>query len=659
MINWSEVRRSFLPETTESIVPPELELPVFPQVVTEFVRRTEDPNCDLKVIAQSIEVDSKLTCELLRHVNSASIGRRHKATSAVQAITTLGIRRSKLFLLTAAVQNTVNTVKSRVIDLNEFWCINLERALFAREVAKRMGTDADIAYTGAMLQDFLLPALTNRFQQIYFEFMEGRSHESPELIHFERARFTCDHALAAGACTLQWSFPDELTCGILLHHLTDEELHEKGLYETAVSAIATSAWIPDSLNQIPKGIARLLEREKQDDRFNLLDIAEEVDKQFEELGSHVSMREPLLDRMDENMTRYLQQQIRGAVSVSREVGNYTLEEKIGEGAMGVVYKARHRMLKRPAAVKVVNKNIVDDKIIELFQHEVQMTSQLQHPNTIAIYDYGRTPDGLFYYAMEFLDGITLKELVKLYGPQPMGRVIQILIQVCGSLDEAHQMGVIHRDIKPENIMLTTRAGQHDFGKVLDFGLLQIYKQSDSLNVDENAPKQKGLCGTPMYLSPEAIDTPDNVDHRVDIYALGATAYYLLTGHTLYTGNSVVDICLQQVTKTPITPSKRLGQPIDADLEDLVMKCLNKKVEDRPESVRELAIALSGCQSARSWNSNDARNWWGMYLTHRTSGQLGVEPTATASEHSTPTLTLEFDSSVGESSRLGEKTHIPA
>ncbi len=657
MINWSEVRSSFLPETTESIVPPELELPVFPQVVTEFIRRTEDPNCDLKNIAQSIEVDSKLTCELLKHVNSASVGRRYKANSAVQAITTLGIRRAKLFLLTAAVQNSVSSVKSRVIDLNEFWCINLERALFAREVAKRMNVDSDIAYTGAMLQDFLLPALTNRFQKIYFEFMEGRKLDSPELALFERARFTCDHALAAGACTLQWGFPDELTCGILLHHLTDEELREKGLYESAIGAIAASAWIPDSLNQIPKGIARLLEREKQDERFDLLDIAEAVDKQFEELGSHVSLREPLLDRMDEHMTRYLQEQISGAVSVSREVGNYTLEEKLGEGAMGVVYKARHKMLKRPAAVKVVNKNIVDDRIIELFQHEVQLTSQLQHPNTISIYDYGRSPDGLFYYAMEFLDGITLKQLVKLYGPQSPGRVIQILMQVCGSLDEAHHMGIVHRDIKPENIMLTTRANQHDFAKVLDFGLLQIYKQSDSLTIDANAPKQKGICGTPMYLSPEAIDTPDQVDHRVDIYALGATAYYLITGQTLYTGNSVVDICLQQATKTPILPSKRLGEPIDRDLEEIIMSCLSKKPEGRPESVRALAMALAACKSSSAWSGNDAKAWWAMYSAHRSSGQLSIDEAPTDS--SSPTLTVELETAVSTGAMAAEATHIPA
>ncbi len=215
---------------------------------------------------------------------------------------------------------------------------------------------------------------------------------------------------------------------------------------------------------------------------------------------------------------------RKAAVEAKQLGQYRLEERIGAGAMGVVYKGHHAMLRRPTAIKMLNLENVNEASIERFEREVQITCNLNHPNTIAIYDYGRTPEGVFYYAMEFLDGIDLQSLVEKYGPQPSGRVIQILKQVCGSLYEAHSLGMVHRDIKPANVMLNRRGGEPDVVKVLDFGLVR------ALDDGKQAGPTGGLAGTPLYMSPESIQTPDMVDPRSDLYAVGAVGYFLWTGN---------------------------------------------------------------------------------------------------------------------------------
>ena len=197
--------------------------------------------------------------------------------------------------------------------------------------------------------------------------------------------------------------------------------------------------------------------------------------------------------------------------------------------MGVVYKGHHAMLRRPTAIKMLDVDKVNEGSIERFEREVQITSQLNHPNTVAIYDYGRTPEGVFYYAMEYLDGIDLQTLVERYGPQPVPRVIHILLQVCGSLYEAHSLGLVHRDIKPANIMLNRRGGEPDVVKVLDFGLVKAVDDQKQAGLTQQA----SLTGTPLYMSPEAIQLPNSVDARSDLYAVGAVGYFLLTGHPVF------------------------------------------------------------------------------------------------------------------------------
>jgi serine/threonine-protein kinase len=286
----------------------------------------------------------------------------------------------------------------------------------------------------------------------------------------------------------------------------------------------------------------------------------------------------------------------------RKLGQYSLETKIGEGGMGEVYRARHAMLRRPTAVKLLSGDGSEAQL-RRFEKEVQLTARLTHPNTISIYDYGRTPDGVFYYAMELLDGLTLEELVERHGPQPPGRVIHLLLQVCGALKEAHRAGLIHRDIKPANIFLTRRGEIPDFVKVLDFGLVRELKSDQNLtrsNIDT-------VVGTPLFLSPEAVATPDRVDARADLYGLGCVAYFLVTGSAPFAGKNLIELCAHHLHTAPPPPSSRL--PVPEDLERVILACLAKDRAARPESAEALARLLADCRDAGSWSDAAAEAWW--------------------------------------------------
>ena len=303
---------------------------------------------------------------------------------------------------------------------------------------------------------------------------------------------------------------------------------------------------------------------------------------------------------------FLFQDLSSRVRKAERLGQYTLEEKIGEGGMGSVYKARHAMLRRPTAVKLIKEGQVKQETLRRFEREVQLTSQLTNPSTVAIYDYGRTPAGVFYYAMEYLPGITLENLVMNDGPQPERRVIHILRQVSSSLAEAHAQGMIHRDIKPANIMVLERGGMYDVVKVLDFGLVKELE-----NGDERVTAVNTVPGTPHFLAPEAIKAPDGIDARSDIYAVGAVGYFLLTGTFLFSGNSAIEVLGKQVHDAPVPPSQRLGRPIDPYLEKVILQCLAKDPDDRPHDAGELLEALgSGYQSPIGvWTQREAAEWW--------------------------------------------------
>jgi serine/threonine protein kinase len=303
----------------------------------------------------------------------------------------------------------------------------------------------------------------------------------------------------------------------------------------------------------------------------------------------------------------LQREAQKAAIEAKQLGQYRLETRLGAGAMGVVYKGHHAMLRRPTAIKMLNVDKVNEASIQRFEREVQITCKLNNPSTVAIYDYGRTPEGVFYYAMEYLDGIDLQNLVEKYGPQPEGRVISILKQICGSLYEAHSLGLVHRDIKPANIMLNRRGGEPDVVKVLDFGLVKAID-------DEKQARQSGagMSGTPLYMSPEAIQTPDLVDARSDIYAVGAVGYYLITGQPVFNAASLVELCQHHVATMPDSPSQRLGKSISPELESALLACLEKSRAKRPQTARELSILLERSPHASEWTIDDAEAWWGRH-----------------------------------------------
>jgi hypothetical protein len=289
----------------------------------------------------------------------------------------------------------------------------------------------------------------------------------------------------------------------------------------------------------------------------------------------------------------------------RRLGQYTLERQIGVGGMGMVYRASHAMLRRPTAIKLLRPDRAGEANLARFEREVQLTAQLSHPNTVAIYDYGRTPDGLFYYAMEYLDGIDLEALVRLDGPQPPGRVVAILDQVCGALAEAHERGLVHRDIKPANIILTERGGEPDVAKVVDFGLVRPITD-DGAGITTSMPGV--LTGTPLYLSPEALTSPDTSEPSGDLYALGAVGYFLITGRHVFDGRTVAEIIAHHLHTEPVPPSERLGAPVPGDLEAVILQCLRKDPRERPSNARALRDALNRCR-VEPWTKADAVAWW--------------------------------------------------
>ncbi len=297
--------------------------------------------------------------------------------------------------------------------------------------------------------------------------------------------------------------------------------------------------------------------------------------------------------------------LRTSVVRNRQLGQYRLTEKLGEGGMGVVYRAEHEMLRRPTAIKLLPPGRAGEEGLKRFEREVQLTARLTSPHTISIYDYGRTPDGLFYYVMEYLDGVDLETLVSESGPVAPARAVRVLRQVCEALAEAHGIGLIHRDIKPANILLCERGGSPDIAKVVDFGLVKDLTDSDEANVTS----EDVLHGTPQYMAPEAIRDSRSADPRSDLYAVGAVAYYLLTGTPVFSGRGALETIHHHLQTAPEPLSKRLGRAVPPELENLVLSCLAKDPAERPESARALAKAFAACPGVPAWNESEAEGWW--------------------------------------------------
>jgi serine/threonine-protein kinase len=281
--------------------------------------------------------------------------------------------------------------------------------------------------------------------------------------------------------------------------------------------------------------------------------------------------------------------------------------------MGEIWRARHRMLARPVAVKLIRPELLGVKspveaasLVARFQREAEATAALHSSHTVALHDFGVTPEGAFYYVMELLDGLDLETLVRRFGPVPPERAIHLLIQACDSLAEAHATGLIHRDVKPANILACHWGLKWDFVKVLDFGLV---KTAWTMGDDERVTSEGTITGTPAYMAPEAALGGQAIDARVDLYGLGCVAYWLLTGERLFVGRTSVEVLLHHVKTPPVPPSERLGRPIPASLEALVLACLAKDPDERPASAEWLAARLAECETAGDWTPDRARTWW--------------------------------------------------
>jgi serine/threonine-protein kinase len=301
------------------------------------------------------------------------------------------------------------------------------------------------------------------------------------------------------------------------------------------------------------------------------------------------------------------------VTEARELGSYSLVERLGQGGMGEVWRAQHRLLARPAAIKLIRGSGAggagaSDEAVQRFEQEAQVTARLTSPHTVHLFDFGVAGDGRFYYVMELLDGLDLETLVRKHGPLPAERVIYLLRQVCHSLAEAGSHGLVHRDIKPANLFVCRYGGEHDFVKVLDFG---IAKEADHLMKTGviGLTREHGLRGTPAYIAPEQAMGGPGIDSRADIYAVGCVAYFLLTGQLVFSGDTPMAVVVHHAHTPPTAPSERSELPIPPALDRLVMMCLAKNPGERPQSARDLSQLLAGVEVVNGWTEERARRWW--------------------------------------------------
>jgi eukaryotic-like serine/threonine-protein kinase len=298
--------------------------------------------------------------------------------------------------------------------------------------------------------------------------------------------------------------------------------------------------------------------------------------------------------------------LRVEVSNTRKLGQYQLKQRLGSGGMGEVYLAEHVLLRRPCAIKLIRPDrTADSSSLVRFEREVQVTATLTHANTVQIFDYGHADDGTFYYAMEYLPGLNLEELVTRHGPLPPERAVHLLRQVLGALHEAHATGLIHRDIKPSNIISCERGGLHDVAKLLDFGLVRSHGPGAG---GDNLTQEGAVTGTPAYMSPEQADGKRDIGGHSDIYSLGAVAYYLLAGQPPFVRPTLLQTLVAHACDAPM-PLNQLRAETPLDLQTVVLRCLEKDPARRFPDARSLEAALAGCHAAGLWTEERAAAWW--------------------------------------------------
>jgi eukaryotic-like serine/threonine-protein kinase len=300
------------------------------------------------------------------------------------------------------------------------------------------------------------------------------------------------------------------------------------------------------------------------------------------------------------------------VSKARELGSYELGELLGSGGMGEVWRATHRLLARPAAIKLIRPErlgCADERttmvVQQRFKREAQAAASLRSPHTIDLFDFGVSNDGTFYYVMELLSGFDLDQLVRRYGPVEPRRVVHILRQACDSLGEAHSRGLVHRDIKPANIYLCRMGLQHDFVKVLDFGLV---KSDDKFKEQTLLTSPEVTTGTPAFMAPE-IALSERVDGRTDLYAVGCVGYWLLTGQLVFTADTAIQMVAHHLRTPPVPPSRKTELEVPPELDRIILQCLAKEPGDRPANAQHLSRLLAGVNGVPQWEEDNAAHWW--------------------------------------------------
>jgi serine/threonine protein kinase len=299
---------------------------------------------------------------------------------------------------------------------------------------------------------------------------------------------------------------------------------------------------------------------------------------------------------------------------ARELGSYRLLERIGAGGMGEVWRASHRLLARPAAIKLIRPSDsmafdTSDEAKRRFEREAQVIAQLRSPHTVNLFDFGIADDGTFYYVMELLDGLDAERLVRGFGPLPAERVVYLVRQMCHSLSEAESVGLVHRDIKPANIIVCRYGEDYDFVKLLDFGIVKALHDPMKHDPEATLTAAHIVRGTPAFIAPEQALEAATVDHRADIYAVGCVAYFLLTAQLVFTADSPMGLVVHHAHTPPERPSSRTELPIPPALDDLIMTCLAKNPADRPQTARELVRRLDAVPLASVWSEQRAREWW--------------------------------------------------
>jgi serine/threonine-protein kinase len=306
------------------------------------------------------------------------------------------------------------------------------------------------------------------------------------------------------------------------------------------------------------------------------------------------------------------------VSRARQMGSYNLVAQLGGGGMGEVWSAEHQLLARPAAIKLIRPQALGQaepearhQLLKRFEREVQATALLSSPHTVQVHDFGVTADSTFYYVMELLYGLDTDQLLGRFGPVPPGRAAHIMAQVCESLAEAHQAGLVHRDIKPANVYLCKRGLVHDFVKVLDFGLVKV--AAGSGRAQTVLTQARVATGTPAFMAPEVALGESKVDGRTDLYSVGCLGYWLLTGRLVFENGNALQIMMAHAAQEPEPPSRRTEQPIPAALEEIIMACLAKDPAQRPAGAEELRRRIVASRLADSWDRDDAARWWQAHL----------------------------------------------